>query len=72
MVKFCLIAAGEADLYVRCVPTMEWDTAAGDHVLTMAGGRVVGPDGTIPGRWPQPPPPRGAGRNTTRRSAAAG
>ncbi|CAO4166454.1 3'(2'),5'-bisphosphate nucleotidase CysQ family protein [Methylorubrum extorquens] len=43
--KFCLIAAGEADLYVRCVPTMEWDTAAGDHVLTMAGGRVVGPDG---------------------------
>ncbi|KQQ12148.1 3'(2'),5'-bisphosphate nucleotidase CysQ [Methylobacterium sp. Leaf123] len=43
--KFCLIAAGEADIYVRCVPTMEWDTAAGDHVLTMAGGRVVGPDG---------------------------
>ena len=44
-VKFCLIAAGEADVYVRCAPTMEWDTAAGDHVLTMAGGRVVGPDG---------------------------
>jgi 3'(2'), 5'-bisphosphate nucleotidase len=43
--KFCLIAAGEADIYVRCVPTMEWDTAAGDHVLTMAGGRVVGPGG---------------------------
>ncbi|WP_232629656.1 3'(2'),5'-bisphosphate nucleotidase CysQ family protein [Methylobacterium sp. Leaf118] len=43
--KFCLIAAGEADIYVRCAPTMEWDTAAGDHVLTMAGGRVVGPDG---------------------------
>ncbi|MEH3118397.1 MAG: 3'(2'),5'-bisphosphate nucleotidase CysQ [Methylorubrum populi] len=43
--KFCLIAAGEADIYVRCAPTMEWDTAAGDHVLTMAGGRVVGPGG---------------------------
>ena len=43
--KFCLIAAGEADIYVRCAPTMEWDTAAGDHVLTMAGGRVVGPSG---------------------------
>ncbi len=43
--KFCLIAAGEADIYVRCVPTMEWDTAAGDHVLTMAGGRVVVPGG---------------------------
>lgn len=36
--KFCLIAAGEADIYVRCAPTMEWDTAAGDHVLTVAGG----------------------------------
>jgi len=45
--KFCLIAAGEADLYVRCAPTMEWDTAAGDHVLTMAGGCVVGPEGGV-------------------------
>ena len=39
--KFCLIASGEADVYVRCGPTMEWDTAAGDHVLTSAGGCVV-------------------------------
>ncbi|GEP08776.1 3'(2'),5'-bisphosphate nucleotidase CysQ family protein [Methylobacterium gnaphalii] len=44
--KFGLLAAGEADVYVRCVPTMEWDTAAGDHILAAAGGRVVGPDGT--------------------------
>ncbi len=44
-VKFGLIASGEADLYVRCGPTMEWDTAAGDHILSMAGGRVIGPDG---------------------------
>lgn len=43
--KFCLIAAGEADIYVRCAPTMEWDTAAGDHVLTTAGGCVVVPGG---------------------------
>lgn len=43
--KFCLIASGEADIYVRCGPTMEWDTAAGDHVLTTAGGRVVVPSG---------------------------
>jgi 3'(2'), 5'-bisphosphate nucleotidase len=43
--KFGLIASGEADLYVRCGPTMEWDTAAGDHVVAMAGGLVVGPDG---------------------------
>ena len=43
--KFALIASGEADLYVRCGPTMEWDTAAGDHILTVAGGRVVTPAG---------------------------
>jgi 3'(2'), 5'-bisphosphate nucleotidase len=43
--KFCLIASGEADIYVRCGPTMEWDTAAGDHILTCAGGSVVGPGG---------------------------
>lgn len=43
--KFCLIAAGEADIYVRCGPTMEWDTAAGDHILTVAGGCVVAPAG---------------------------
>ncbi|TXM65908.1 3'(2'),5'-bisphosphate nucleotidase CysQ [Methylobacterium sp. WL120] len=43
--KFALIASGEADLYVRCGPTMEWDTAAGDHILTAAGGRVVTPTG---------------------------
>jgi 3'(2'), 5'-bisphosphate nucleotidase len=39
--KFCLIASGEADLYVRCGPTMEWDVAAGDHILTRAGGAVL-------------------------------
>jgi 3'(2'), 5'-bisphosphate nucleotidase len=43
--KFCLIASGEADVYVRCGPTMEWDTAAGDHILCCAGGSVVGPGG---------------------------
>lgn len=39
--KFCLVAAGEADLYPRLGRTMEWDTAAGDAVLRAAGGRVV-------------------------------
>lgn len=42
--KFCLLAAGEADLYPRLGPTMEWDTAAGHAVLSGAGGRVFGPD----------------------------
>jgi len=39
--KFCLVATGEAHLYPRLGPTMEWDTAAGDAVLRAAGGRVV-------------------------------
>ena len=44
--KFCLLAAGEADLYPRPAPTCEWDTGAGHAVLLAAGGRVFGPDGT--------------------------
>ncbi|TGE01820.1 3'(2'),5'-bisphosphate nucleotidase CysQ family protein [Methylobacterium nonmethylotrophicum] len=43
--KFGLLACGEGDVYVRCGPTMEWDTAAGDHILTQAGGCLIGPDG---------------------------
>jgi len=39
--KFCLVAAGEADLYPRLGRTMEWDTAAGQAVLLGAGGTVV-------------------------------
>ena len=44
--KFCLLAAGEADLYPRFGPTMEWDTAAGHAVLNAAGGSVCNVDGT--------------------------
>ena len=43
--KFCRVAAGEADLYPRLGRTMEWDTAAGDAVLRAAGGRVSTLDG---------------------------
>ncbi len=39
--KFCLVATGEADLYPRLGRTMEWDTAAGQAVLSGAGGHVV-------------------------------
>lgn len=39
--KFCLLAAGEADLYPRLGRTMEWDTAAGDAVLRAAGGTTL-------------------------------
>jgi len=38
--KFCLVAAGEADVYPRLGRTMEWDTAAGHAVLLAAGGQV--------------------------------
>ena len=43
--KFCLLAAGQADLYPRFGRTMEWDTAAGDAILRAAGGRVTDLDG---------------------------
>lgn len=43
--KFCMIAAGLADLYPRLGPTSEWDTAAGDAILRAAGGTVVTLDG---------------------------
>jgi 3'(2'),5'-bisphosphate nucleotidase len=44
--KFCLIAGGEADVYPRIAPTMEWDTAAGHAILNAAGGCVIGLDGS--------------------------
>lgn len=43
--KFCAIARGDADVYPRLAPTMEWDIAAGHAVLTAAGGAVTAPDG---------------------------
>jgi len=51
--KFCLVAAGEADLYPRMGPTMEWDTAAGHAVLLAAGGRLISADGA-PLRYGKP------------------
>ncbi len=45
--KFCLVAAGEADLYPRAGRTNEWDTAAGQAVLAAAGGKVTTFDGEI-------------------------
>jgi 3'(2'), 5'-bisphosphate nucleotidase len=51
--KFCLVAAGEADLYPRLGPTMEWDTAAGQAVLVAAGGSVWAPGG-VPLKYGKP------------------
>lgn len=36
--KFCLIAEGTVDYYVRTTTTSEWDTAAGELILSEAGG----------------------------------
>ena len=39
--KFCRIAEGEGDLYPRFGDTSEWDTAAAQCILEVAGGGVV-------------------------------
>lgn len=36
--KGCMIATGEADIYFRYNPTMEWDTAAMQCIVEQAGG----------------------------------
>jgi 3'(2'), 5'-bisphosphate nucleotidase len=52
--KFCLVAAGEADLYPRLGRTMEWDTAAGHAVLLGAGGDVIRFDDHTPLTYGKP------------------
>jgi len=39
--KFCLVAEGNAHMYPRFAPTMEWDTAAGDAICRMVGISVI-------------------------------
>lgn len=39
--KFCRIADGRADIYPRFGPTSQWDTAAAQGVLELAGGAVT-------------------------------
>ncbi len=36
--KFCLLAEGHVDYYIRTTTTSEWDTAAGELILSEAGG----------------------------------
>jgi 3'(2'), 5'-bisphosphate nucleotidase len=35
--KLCMVAEGVADIYPRMAPTMEWDTAAADAIVRVAG-----------------------------------
>jgi len=39
--KFCLVAEGNADVYPRFAPTMEWDTAAGQAICNAVGVEVI-------------------------------
>ena len=43
--KFCVIAAGEYDLYVAEPRASEWDIAAGHAILKNAGGEILDFDG---------------------------
>jgi len=45
--KFLILASGDAQVYPRLAPTMEWDTAAAHIILEEAGGTIVkATDGT--------------------------
>lgn len=46
--KLCRVAEGQADVYPRFAPTMEWDTAAGDAIVRAAGGKVTDADTKTP------------------------
>lgn len=39
--KFLMIASGEAHVYPRIAPTMEWDTAAAQMVVEESGGSIL-------------------------------
>lgn len=46
--KFLILAKGGADLYPRLAPTMEWDTAAAEIILSEAGGSVTQAENNLP------------------------
>ncbi|MFD1694534.1 3'(2'),5'-bisphosphate nucleotidase CysQ [Roseibium aestuarii] len=52
--KLCWVATGQADLYPRLSPTMQWDIAAGDAVLRAAGGLVLEAEGWTPRAYAVP------------------
>jgi 3'(2'), 5'-bisphosphate nucleotidase len=46
--KFLMLAKGEAHVYPRLAPTMEWDTAAAQIILEEAGGAVINHESGLP------------------------
>jgi len=49
--KLCQVAEGSADVYPRLGPTSEWDTAAAQAIVEVAGGRVVSAETGEPLRY---------------------
>ena len=39
--KFCVVAEGNADMYPRFAPTMEWDTGAGHAICSAIGLKIT-------------------------------
>ncbi len=46
--KFCMLAEGVADYYLRTTSTSEWDTAAGEVILAESGGSTLRFDHSVP------------------------
>lgn len=49
--KFCQVAEGAADVYPRMGPTSEWDTAAAQAIVEVAGGQVISAETGQPLRY---------------------
>lgn len=43
-IKYCLLAEGSSDIYYRQSPNMEWDSASGQAILEISGGKILGAD----------------------------
>jgi len=43
-IKYCLLAERSADIYYRQSPNMEWDSASGQAILEISGGKILGAD----------------------------
>src|SRR5690606_5202076 len=52
--KFCMVAEGEAHIYPRYAPTMEWDTAAGQAICQAVGVKVIDRSTGQPMRYNKP------------------
>lgn len=49
--KFIDLALGDADVYPRFAPTMEWDIAAGQAIIEALGGKVLHAESNEPLRY---------------------